>query len=56
MFSRRLQDVFVRRLAIMSSRRLGRLSTSSPRRMFAGLALLDGFFHRCQGNEDRGKS
>ena len=40
-FPRRLQDVFARRLAIMSSRRLGRqknvtLKTSSPRRMFVG--------------------
>ena len=42
-FSRRLEDVFARGLAIMSSRRLGRqknvtedvFSTSSPRRMFA---------------------
>ena len=50
------QDVFARRLAIMSSRRLGRqknvtlktssrslqdvFSTSSPRRMFAGLASM----------------
>ena len=72
-FSRRLQDVFARRLAIISSRRLQDVledkqmlhwrrlqdvfSTSSPRRMFAGISvrLVFGQFFDILGNPGKSR-